>query len=231
MMVVTCLLALGFSVVVWRLYGLHIKEGPRLAEVAARKYREDRVLPAHRGSIRDYQDRYLAYDEEVYELQTDRVHLYDVRSVIPCLAKVRGVKEKELTRTMSDAQILTAYHDHVVEALSTKLNQPAEAMRAKVESKRPIEVLTQNMPEEEAAEWRRYLQTVYVKGVYVKPAVRRHYPTENRLALIIGGMKDGSGDRGIEKSCETHLRGVPGVVSVVHDKYGRELPLYRGRMQ
>ncbi|MDZ4289526.1 MAG: penicillin-binding protein 2 [Prosthecobacter sp.] len=231
MMAVTCLLTLGFSLIVWRLYDLHVKQSPHLAEEAARKYREDRVLPAHRGSIKDHQERYLAYDEEVYELQTDRVHLYDVRSVVPCLARIRGIKEKDLTRTMSDAQILTAYHDHVVEALSTKLNEPAPDVREKLESERPIEVLTQNMSEDEAAEWRRYLQTVFIKGVYVKPAVRRHYPTQNRLALIVGGVKDGAGNRGIEKTFQTQLQGIAGVVSVEHDKYGRELPLYRGEIK
>lgn len=231
MMAVTCLLTLGFSLIVWRLYDLHVKQSPRLAEEAGRKFREDRVLPAHRGSIKDHQERYLAYDEEVYELQTDRVHLYDVRSVVPCLARIRGVKERELTRNLSDAQILAAYHEHVVEALSTKLNQPATDLRAKLASTRPIEVLAQEMSEETAAEWRRYLQTVFVKGVYIKPAVRRHYPTENRLALIVGGVKDGTGDRGIEKTFETQLHGTAGVVSVEHDKYGRELPLYRGEMR
>jgi cell division protein FtsI/penicillin-binding protein 2 len=231
MMVVTCVLTVAFSGVAWRLYELHVKRGPQLAEEAARKYREDRILPAHRGSIRDHQDRYLAYDEEVYELQTDRVHLYDLRSIVPCLARVRGVKAKELTRTLSPEEILRAYHEHVTEALSSKLGQPAEAVRLKIQSERPIEVLTQNMSDEAAVEWRQYLQSVFVKGVYVKPAVRRHYPTENRLALIIGGVKDGVGDRGVERALEEQLRGRHGVVSVEHDKYGRELPLYRGAMR
>jgi cell division protein FtsI/penicillin-binding protein 2 len=231
MMVVTCFLTVGFSLVIWRLYDLHVKHGPALAEEAARKYREDRILPAHRGSIKDQGDRYLAYDEEVYELQTDRVHLYNVRSVVPCLARIRGVKEKAIARTLSDEQILSAYHDHVVEALSIKLNEPAASVRAKLTSKRPIEVLAQGMTEEVAADWRKYLQTLFVKGVYVKPAVRRHYPMENRLALVVGGVKDGEGNRGIEKAFEEELRGVEGVVSIEHDKYGRELPLYRGEMR
>ena len=231
MMIATCFLTVGFSVVIWRLYDLHLKHGPALAEEAARKYREDRVLPAHRGSIKDHEDRYLAYDEEVYELQTDRVHLYDVRSVAPCLARIIGMKEKDMTRTMSDAQILAKYHDHVIQALSTKLNEPAAALRAKLASKRPVEVLAQNLSEELADDWRKYLQSLFVKGVYVKPAVRRHYPTENRLALVIGGIKDGEGNRGIEKTFEEQLRGVEGVVSVEHDKYGRELLLYRGEMR
>ncbi|HAL73295.1 MAG TPA: hypothetical protein DCP71_16155 [Verrucomicrobiales bacterium] len=232
MMFVTCFLTLCFSGVMWRLYDLHLKKGPMLAEEAAKKFREDRTLPAQRGSIKDHSDRYLAYDEEVYELRTDRVHLHDVRSVLPNLARIRGVSQKELTRTLTSEQILKAYHVHVAESLGAKMGVPTETMLEKVTSNRPIEVLTQNMNDEQAKDWRQHLENLFVKGIYVKPAVRRHYPTDNRLALIIGGVEEGKGGvQGIEKTFEDTLRGVPGSVCVEHDKYGRELLLYRGEIK
>ncbi len=232
MMFVTCFLTLCFSGVLWRLYDLHLKKGPALAEEAAKKFREDRVLPAQRGSIKDHSDRYLAYDEEVYELRTDRVHLHDVRSVLPNLARIRGVSQKELTRTLTPEEILKTYHVHVAEALSSKMGVPVETMLEKVTSKRPIEVLTQNMNDDQGKEWRQHLENLFVKGIYVKPAVRRHYPTDNRLALIIGGLEEGKGGvQGIERTFEDTLRGVPGSVCVEHDKYGRELLLYRGEIK
>lgn len=232
MMFVTCFLTLCFSGVMWRLYDLHLKKGPMLAEEAAKKFREDRTLPAQRGSIKDHSDRYLAYDEEVYELRTDRVHLHDVRSVLPNLARIRGVSQKELTRTLTSEEILKAYHVHVAESLGAKMGVPAETMLEKVTSNRPIEVLTQNMNDEQAKDWRQHLENLFVKGIYVKPAVRRHYPTDNRLALIIGGVEEGKGGvQGIEKTFEDTLRGVPGSVCVEHDKYGRELLLYRGEIK
>lgn len=232
MMFVTCFLTLCFSGVMWRLYDLHLKKGPMLAEEAAKKFREDRTLPAQRGSIKDHSDRYLAYDEEVYELRTDRVHLHDVRSVLPNLARIRGVSQKELTRTLTSEQILKAYHVHVAESLGAKMGVPTETMLEKVTSSRPIEVLTQNMNDEQAKDWRQHLENLFVKGIYVKPAVRRHYPTDNRLALIIGGVEEGKGGvQGIEKTFEDTLRGVPGSVCVEHDKYGRELLLYRGEIK
>ena len=232
MMVITCGLTLCFSGVVWRLYVLHLKQGPALAEEASKKFREDRILPAQRGSIKDHSDRYLAYDEEVYELRTDRVHLYDVRSILPNLARVRGVTQKELTRTLSDEEILQAYHKHVAEALSAKLGGSVDEMLEKITSKRPVEVLTNNMNDDLAKEWRQHLDATFVKGVYVKSAVRRHYPTENRLALIIGGVEEGKGGvQGIERTFEDTLRGSPGYVCVEHDKYGRELLLYRGEIK
>ncbi|MBB5037069.1 peptidoglycan D,D-transpeptidase FtsI family protein [Prosthecobacter dejongeii] len=232
MMFITCFLTLCFSGVLWRLYDLHLKKGPALAEEAAKKFREDRVLPAQRGSIKDHSDRYLAYDEEVYELRTDRVHLHDVRSVLPNLARIRGVSQKELTRTLTPEEILKTYHVHVAEALSSKMGVPVETMLEKVTSKRPIEVLTQNMNDDQGKEWRQHLENLFVKGIYVKPAVRRHYPTDNRLALIIGGLEEGKGGvQGIERTFEDTLRGVPGSVCVEHDKYGRELLLYRGEIK
>lgn len=232
MMMVTCGITLCFSGVVWRLYDLHLKKGPQLAEEAAKKFREDRVLPAQRGSIKDHSDRYLAYDEEVYELQTDRTHLNEVRAILPNLARIRGVTQKTLTKSLSNEEILKTYQDHVAEALSVKMGETKAVMLEKIQSKRPIEILKANMNDEQARDWKAHLEKLYVKGVYVKPAVRRHYPTDNRLALIIGGVEEGKGGvQGIEKTYEDTLRGVPGSVCVEHDKYGRELLLYRGEIQ
>jgi cell division protein FtsI/penicillin-binding protein 2 len=60
MFVATCLLTLGLSLVVWRLYDLHLKRGPAFAEMASAKFRETRPLPAQRGSIKDHSGSYLA---------------------------------------------------------------------------------------------------------------------------------------------------------------------------
>ena len=232
MMMVTCFLTLGFSIVVWRLYDLHLKSGPAYAEKASEKFREERILPAQRGSIKDYGGRYLAYDEEIFEISTNRVHLNELPTIKVCLAKVRSMKIRDLTRAMSDSEILTAYQAHVAQVLSVKMGKPLEEMLAKIRSKEQIEVLVEKMNEEEANSWRTYLNEQNIKGVYVKSSVRRHYPTENRLALIVGGVEGGKGGvRGVEMIYEKTLSGVPGSVIVEHDKYGREMPMYRGEIK
>ncbi|HEY1048348.1 MAG TPA: penicillin-binding protein 2, partial [Prosthecobacter sp.] len=148
------------------------------------------------------------------------------------LARIRGVGQRELTRTLSDVEILKAYHQHVAESLAAKMGVPVAEMLEKIKSVRPIETLTHNMTDDQAREWRSHLESLFIKGVYVKPAVRRHYPTDNRMALIIGGVEEGKGGvQGIERTFENTLRGVPGSVCVEHDKYGRELLLYRGEIQ
>jgi cell division protein FtsI/penicillin-binding protein 2 len=229
MMLATCFLTLGFSVVVWRLYDLHLKRGLQFAEKAAEKFRETRVLPAQRGSIKDHGERYLAYDEEIFDLSTNRVHLNELPTIKPCLAKARGMKLRDLTRSMSNDEIVAAYHGHVAQVLSSKFGCSADEMLGKIRSKQQIEVLAEKMNEDQADEWRKLLEKNFIKGVYVKSTVRRHYPTENRLALIVGGVEDGKGGvRGVEKSFEETLRGTPGSVEVEHDKYGREMLMYRG---
>lgn len=232
MMFAICLLSLGFSAVAWRLYDLHVKRSPWLTELAARKFREERTLPAHRGSILDQGGRYLAYDEEVFELRTNRVHLNELPTIKPCLARVRGTSVRELTRVMSDAAILEAYQVHVAQALAAKTGRSREDLLAVLKAAEPVQVLLSKLDDEQAADWRDYLSSLHIKGVYILPAVERQYPAHNRLALVVGGMEEGKGGAfGIEKSCEDLLRGTAGNVVIERDKFGRELPLYRGEMK
>lgn len=232
MLLTTCMLTLGFSVVVWRLYDLHLKRGPALAELASAKFREIRPLPAQRGSIKDNSGRYLAYDEEIFDLSTNRVHLNEPPTVKLALSKVRKVGVRDLTREMSDAQIIAAYQEHIATVIAPKLGLSVDDALLKLRSKEQIEVLAEKMNEDQAKEWKKLLTENYIKGVYVKSTIRRHYPTENRLALIVGGVEDGKGGvRGIEKTQEAILRGTSGSIEVEHDKYGRELPLYRGEVR
>lgn len=232
MLLATCLITLGFSAVVWRLYDLHLKRGPALAEMASAKFREIRTLPAQRGSIKDNSGRYLAYDEEIFDLSTNRVHLNEPPTVKLALSKVRKVGVRDLTREMNDAQIIDAYQKHIASVIAPKLGIGADEALLKLRSKEQIEVLAEKMNEDQAKEWKLLLEEHYIKGVYVKSTIRRHYPTENRLALIVGGVEEGKGGvRGIEKTQEDILRGTPGSIEVEHDKYGRELPLYRGEVK
>jgi cell division protein FtsI/penicillin-binding protein 2 len=168
---------LGFSIVAWRLYDLHLKSGPKFAEKASEKFREERILPAQRGSIKDHGGRYLAYDEEIFDLSTNRVHLNELPTIKPCLARVRGMKLRDMTRVMTDAEIRNAYHVHVAQALSVKLGRPLDEALAAVKSNEQVLVLADKMNEEQAKDWRDYLTKQNIKGVYVKSSVRRHYPT------------------------------------------------------
>ena len=233
MMFATCLLTLGFSIVSWRLYDLHLKRGPALAEEASRKFRETRPLPAQRGSIKDLSGRYLAYDEEIFHVATNRVHLHELLSARMAIADMRDAKYPfPSTMGLSKEQIIAAYQEHVATCVAPKLGISKDEAIAKIRSKEQIEILADKMTEDQAKEWKALLKEHHIRGVYVQSTIRRHYPTENRLALIVGGVEEGKGGvRGVEKTQESILRGTPGSIEVEHDKQGRELPLYRGEIK
>lgn len=232
MILASSLLMTGFSIVVWRLYDLQVRRTTHLSELASAKFCEERVLPAQRGSIKDYTGKALAQDMDVHELRTNQVHLNEMPTIKPRLAKVLGISVPEMTRRMSQAEILEAYHRHVARSLAAKMARSEEEMLAVVKSKEPVQVLLRRMDDALAAEWREYLNTCEVKGVYVKPAVERQYPAGNRMALVIGGMSPGlGGSFGIEQSMDEKLRGQNGHVFIERDKQGRELLLYRGEMK
>lgn len=232
MAVATCALTLGFSAVCWRLYDLHLKRGPALAEEASRKFRETRPLPAQRGSIKDHSGRYLAYDEEIFDLSTNRVHLHELLTARLAIADMREAKYSfPSTVGLTKDQIVATYQEHIADKIAPKLGLTRGQALARIRSKEQIEVLAEKMTEDQAKEWKALLAAHHIRGVYVNSTIRRHYPTENRLALIVGGVEDGKGGvRGVEKTQEQVLRGVPGSVEVEHDKSGRELPLYRGEI-
>lgn len=222
----------GFSLVVWRLYDLQVRRAPELAAFASAKFCEERVLLAQRGSIKDYTGKALAQDMEVHELRTNQVHLNEMPTIKPRLAKVLGIDLRELTRRMSEAEIRQAYHRHVARSLAFKLARPEEEMLAIIQAKDPVQVLLRHMDDAQAEDWREYLNVCEIKGIYVKPAVERQYPAGNRMALVVGGMSPGIGGAyGIEQSMDEKLRGHHGHVFIERDKQGRELLLYRGELE
>jgi cell division protein FtsI/penicillin-binding protein 2 len=230
MLLATCVLTLGFSTVAWRLYDLHLKRGPALAEEASEKFRDTRILPAQRGSIKDLSGRYLAYDEEIFDLSTNRVHLHELLTARLAISEMRKKKYPfPSTLSLTKEQIIQTYQQHIAKHIAPKLGLTPDLVLAKLKSKEQIEVLAEKMTEDQAKEWKALLQQHHIRGVYVNSTVRRHYPTENRLALIVGGVEEGKGGAlGIEKTQEELLHGTSGSVEIEHDKSGCELPLYRG---
>ena len=151
MMVLLFVLLAGFSVVTWKLAVIQIKESPRLASLAANKYQRHITLPAHRGTIRDFNDDFLAFDESFSELHTDRAHLREIITVRQRLAKLRGVKAIEIRETMTDAETLAAYHDHIATVLAQTLTLPKEEILAKITAEKG-EVILEKLIEDERAQ-------------------------------------------------------------------------------
>lgn len=229
MFVLLFVLLAGFSLVTWRLAVLQVKESPRLAALAAKKYQRHIVLPAHRGAIKDFSGEYLAHDEDVSELYTDRTHLREVLTIRHHLAAVRGVRAIELREQLGEAETIAAYHDHLAKTLAGILPQPEQEIRAQLATDKPEIVLAKQVDEETAKQWAILFKAEHVFGIHLRPTVARRFPAQDRLSLVLGDTDTGNHGRwGVEKLMEADLTGTPGEQFIERDKSGHELPAYRG---
>lgn len=229
MLLLLCVLLAGFSLVTWRLAVLHIKEAPRLTTLAAKKYQRHIVLPAHRGAIKDFNGEYLAHDEDVGELYTDRTHLREIITVRHHLAAVRGVKALAIRETMTEKETLAAYHDHVAKVLARVLPMPGKEIREQISSEKPEIVLAKQISEDKAKEWAALFKAEHIFGIHLRPTVARRFPAQDRLSLVLGDTDTSNKGRwGVEKMMDEKLMGTAGEQFIERDKSGHELPAYRG---
>lgn len=231
MFVLLFVLLAGFSLVTWRLAVIHIKESPRLSALAAKKYQRHIVLPAHRGAIKDFNGEYLAHDEDVGELYTDRTHLHEIITVRHHLAAVRGVKALDLREQLGEVETIAAYHDHVAKVLAGILPLPEKEIRAQIDSDKPEVVLAKQVDEETAKQWSVLFKAEHIYGIHMRPAVARRFPAKDRLSLVLGDTDTANKGRwGVEKLMDSKLTGVSGEQFIERDKSGNELPAYRGQV-
>ncbi|MCB1278138.1 penicillin-binding protein 2 [Prosthecobacter sp.] len=231
MLLLLFVLLAGFSLVTWRLAVIQIKESPRLAALAALKYQRHIVLPAHRGAIKDLSGEYLAHDEDVSELYTDRTHLRELITVRHHLAAVRGVKAIELREQLGDAETLSAYQDHVAKVLSGILPATEEEIRSQLASNKPEVVLAKEVDEDTAKQWNILFKAEHIFGIHMRPTVARRFPAQDRLSLVLGDTDTRNKGRwGVEKLMDEKLTGIPGEQFIERDKSGHELPAYRGQV-
>ena len=228
-LVITSFLMLGFSLIAYRLYDFHVRRHEELAQLATERYRDVRILPAMRGSIRDRAGEYLVFDEKSVELHTDRNHLYQPDLVRPLLAKMLGLTPAEVSARFAPEAMLAAYHERVAAELSAHLQLPTEEVQAALRSSKPVMVLKKDLPQGETELLESWLKARHITGVYLRPGIERRNASRDRLTLTLGATKENEGGIwGIEKLCDDLLRGTPGKRYIEKDRRGVELPLYRG---
>lgn len=228
-LVVTSVLIAGFSVIAHRLYELQVRRHDELSRLASERYRDVRILPAQRGSIRDRSGEYLVFDEKTWELHTDRNHLFQPALVRPLLAKMLELKPADLSARFTNEAMLAAYHERVAQELSAPLEMPREELLAHLRSDKPVMVLKKDLPQALADSMESWLKARHITGVYVRPGTERRHASRDRLTLTLGAVKDHEGGIwGVEKLCNDVLRGTPGKRYIEKDRRGIEQPLYRG---
>ncbi len=91
-------------------------------------------------------------------------------------------------------------------------------------------VLKHKVPESEADELADELRLRKLKGIRFENKEIRIYPNEDMLAHVIGYINhEMKGVAGIERSMNNYLGGRDGYRFIEHDRYGREIVLYRGQ--
>ncbi len=228
-MVVTTCLILGFSGIAYRLVQLQVHRHEELARQAEERYRDVRVLPAQRGSIRDRAGEYLVFDEKSWELHTDGQHLTQVSLVREQLARALDMPADQLETHFTEAEILARYREHIANTLTQPLGMDKAEIIGLLEKPLPVQVLKRDIPAATAEVFEAYLRSQHVVGIYIRPGTERRHASQDRLTLTLGtSSPDQGGLWGVEKFCETALRGTPGKRYIVKDRRGIEQPLFRG---
>lgn len=233
MMLLLSFLLIGFSILVWRIYHIQVKDAPRLAQLARDKYQRHIILPAHRGTIRDCNDEFLAFDESFAEFYTDLRQIHEIVPVRFQLAKLRGMKASDLKAQLSEKDTLIAYHQHLAKTLGSLLQQPEAELFAKITEKAKGEViLAKNVELDTADQWKILFKAEHVIGVHMRPTVERTFPAQQRLALFIGDTDRHThrGRWGVEMLMDGMLTGTSGEQYIERDRNGNELPAYRGQV-
>ena len=213
------------SLLTLRLAWIQIFHGEHLTEQARTHYEHTETLEAQRGRIFDRNGELLASSQIVYSLVVDCAHLRDPGLASIGLAKKEKSDPRRLRNFYQPAELKERYLSYVTETLAEVTRLPAEELAGKLRKKKRGEiVLARNIE----ADYRRRLQELFreraIKGVYLKKANRRFYPSPSTLAHVIGFVgADQQGREGIEKVFNLEMKGIDGHRICQRDRRRREI--------
>ncbi len=113
-------------------------------------------------------------------------------------------------------------HADAAAKLAPIIGQPADAIRAALDSGAEWLYLRRRLPEETA----RAVEALGIEGLGFEPEPKRLYPNDKVGAHLLGFVNDdGAGQYGVEGLYDQVLRGVPGRLVVERDPKNRELAM------
>lgn len=203
-LVATCVL-LGFSIVLGRLFYLHVLKQEEYAQIAEQNRGRFQMLESRRGDIVDCNGNLLATSKEVRELGVDP-------------QMVDAVDFDSLNKLASHLNVSV---DWLQERLGTKQFDNGRDIRWRK--------LADSVDEEVYQE----ILKIGIKGVYGNPKYTRHYPGNSLAAHVIGytnseGPK-GKAVMGVEQYLDFYLRGQDGWQESEKDGRRREIIEFRSR--
>lgn len=231
--VMGCALLVGFGVVWGKLYQLQVQRHDEICSRVEEIHRQQRVLPAHRGEIRDRNGELLAHDRVVSDLYVNTQHLRDATEVRTRLSRVEHVSVLEESRRHKPAEMLEIYRQHLVNLTLPMFvragGDPNALNRALTDDRRVEFPLLKGLQDDDAEEWQRLISQNNLLGLSLHSAVRRAYPAEERLTHVLGFVNiDNEGQQGIEAAFNTDLEGKDGMQWIERDRKGREIISRRG---
>ena len=199
---VVCIgLAVLFSIYSGRLVHLQVGMHGKYSEQAAEATAKKKVIPAQRGIITDARGEVLALNVPIYRVVADG---------------------KLLRETKADLEKLTAI-------LARHLQMDAAKLRGTIDSEDPYIPLRDKVDALTVSALKSEIRETGIRGVMYEAQPRRSYPSEDRLAHVLGFLDHtGRGVQGVEMMMEPYLRGEDGFVFTERDRTGREIVAYRG---
>ena len=194
-------LAVLFSIYSGRLVHLQVGMHGKYSEMAAESTAKKKDIPAQRGLITDSRGEVLALNVPIYQVIADG---------------------KLLRETKADLPVLSAI-------LARHLSMDAAQLLEKIDSADPYIPLRDKVDAVTVSALKSDIREARVRGVMFEAQPQRSYPSEDRLAHVLGFLnREGRGVQGVEMMMEPYLRGENGFVFTERDRTGREIVAYRG---
>lgn len=235
--IVGAALLLGIGGIWTRLHHLQVTRHAEIARRVDELHRIQRILPAHRGAVRDRNGELLAHDKTTHDVYVNTQQLRDLSAVRARLARVEKCSVLELARRRPAAEIISRYRAHVTRAITTKYTRDggsmeeaaAELAQLLADEKRVEFPLLKGLPDDVAAEWRELIDDEDLVGISLRSSTRRAYPCAERLTHVLGYVNHSNeGQEGIESSFNNQLKGQDGSQWIERDRKGREITTLRG---
>lgn len=230
LLVVCGFLVVGLSFLSYRLVVVQVVQRDKWTAEAAEHYTDKVALPAARGRILDRNGELLARNQSVYNLVADRYHLKDARYVSAGVGKAEGISIRSVGRRYTRDEIVAKHRALIVEALAPAIQMPKHELAEKLRDEKFPEIVILNEIEEDfGREIQELLDKHDIRGMYLRPAERRFYPSPLTLTHVVGYVdSDGEGKEGVERVFNEEMRGENGYRYVERDRANHEIHAFRG---
>ena len=187
-----------FLPVLWRLYGLMIRDYDYYARKALGNQSRSTAVSGHRGDILDRNMNILATSVSVENVYLDPHELKQSKADIPMIARELG-------------QILE--------------KDPAWIEEQAKDFKRRYKQIGARVEEETAGKIRAFINENDISGIHLEPGTRRSYPYGTLAAQVIGFTNaGGEGSEGVEAAYDAYLTGSAGKVITTKGNNEMDMP-------